>query len=61
MTSKTTRALAVLGAATLAYNVTAFGAGVVSGVRTSLAKHRAKIEAGDELARRRKAQDRGAG
>ncbi|QHB37375.1 hypothetical protein I5G58_gp073 [Mycobacterium phage BirdsNest] len=60
-TSKTTRLLALLGVLTLVYNVTAFVAGIVAGVRSAVAKHRAKIAAGDELARRRKASDRGAG
>lgn len=56
-----TRILAAIGILTIVYNVASFVAGIVVGVKTALAKHRAKIEAGDELARRRKASDRGAG
>ncbi|URC18175.1 membrane protein [Mycobacterium phage Zenteno07] len=58
-----TRVLAAIGVLTLVYNVTAFVAGIVSGVRQAVAKHRAKIEAGDELRRRREAKggSRGAG
>lgn len=57
----TTKLLAAIGVLTLVYNVVAFCAGIVAGVKGALAKHRAKIAAGDELARRRKASDRGAG
>ena len=56
-----TTLLAVLGVLTIVWHVVGFCVGVRDGIKLSLAKRRAKIEAGDELRRKREAVDRGIG